>query len=92
MRLVRKQGYAISDQEYEPGLRSIAVPVPNATGRADVAMTLSVHASQVSVAEVMERLLPARARGGDTFGNPLESRRIAHSRQRMVMRSTTWKN
>lgn len=67
VRLVRKQGYAISDQEYEPGLRSIAVPVHNATGRADVAMTLSVHASQVSVAEVMERLLPALARGAATL-------------------------
>ena len=67
VRLVRKQGYAISDQEYEPGLRSIAVPVHNATGRADVAMTLSVHASQVSVAEVTERLLPALARGAATL-------------------------
>ena len=67
VRQVRKQGYAISDQEYEPGLRSIAVPVPNATGRADVAMTLSVHASQVSVAEVTERLLPALARGAATL-------------------------
>jgi len=67
VRLVRKQGYAISEEEYELGLRSIAVPVPSATGRAEVAMTISVHASQVTVVDVMARLLPALERSAATL-------------------------
>lgn len=58
VRAVRRQGYAISDEEYEVGLRSIAVPVPNAVGQVEVAMTVSVHAAQMSLDEVRQRLLP----------------------------------
>lgn len=64
---VREHGYAISDEEYEIGLRSIAVPVPSATGRAEVAMTVSVHALQMSIEEVRQRLLPALQRGAQTL-------------------------
>jgi IclR family pca regulon transcriptional regulator len=67
VRAVREHGYAISDEEYEIGLRSIAVPVPNATGRAEVAMTVSVHASQMSVEQLVERLLPPLQRGAETL-------------------------
>ena len=67
VRLVRQQGYAVSDEEYELGLRSIAVPVPEATGRAEVAMTISAHTSQVSSADVMDRLLPALRRAAETL-------------------------
>lgn len=71
VRLVRTQGYAISDEEYERGLRSIAVPVPDASGRVDVAMTLSMHASQVSMADVLQRLLPALQRSAEVLASML---------------------
>lgn len=67
VRAVREQGYAISDEEYEIGLRSIAVPVPSATGRAEVAMTVSVHASQMSIDEIVARLLPPLQRGAEAL-------------------------
>jgi IclR family pca regulon transcriptional regulator len=67
VRTVRDQGYSVSDEEYEIGLRSIAVPVPNATGRAEVAMTVSVHASRMSVDELIERLLPPLQRGAEAL-------------------------
>lgn len=63
VRLVRTQGFAVSEEEYELGLRSIAVPVPGVSGQAAVAMTISAHASQVSSGELTERLLPALQRG-----------------------------
>ncbi|MBT9599104.1 MAG: helix-turn-helix domain-containing protein [Vitreoscilla sp.] len=71
VRRARTQGYAVSEEEYELGLRSIAVPVPSATGHADVAMTISVHAWQVSSDEVMARLLPALQRGAEALSTLL---------------------
>jgi IclR family pca regulon transcriptional regulator len=55
---VRRQGYAITDQELEEGLRSIAVPVHDASGGAVAALNISVHASRASVAELRSRFLP----------------------------------
>jgi IclR family pca regulon transcriptional regulator len=56
---VRKQGYALVDQELELGLRSIAVPVVSQTGRVIAAMNSGVHAVRVSAAEMVDRILPA---------------------------------
>jgi IclR family pca regulon transcriptional regulator len=71
VRRVRAQGYAISDQEYEIGLRSIAVPVPGASGRAEVAMTVSVHAARVSLDDLVGRLLPALQRSATALSTLL---------------------
>lgn len=72
VRRARTDGYAISDEEYEIGLRSIAVPVPvTSGGRTEVAMTVSVHASQVSVDDLAGRLLPALRRGAESLGRLL---------------------
>ncbi len=68
----RADGYAVSDEEYEIGLRSIAVPVPTATGGpTEVAMTVSVHASQVSAGEMADRLLPVLRRGAEALAKLL---------------------
>ncbi|UUX94490.1 IclR family transcriptional regulator C-terminal domain-containing protein [Aquabacterium sp. J223] len=63
VRDARERGYALSDQEYELGLRSLAVPVPNASGRSEVAMTVSVQAAQMGMDEMVERLLPPLLEG-----------------------------
>jgi IclR family pca regulon transcriptional regulator len=58
---VRRQGYAVTDQELEQGLRSVAVPIHDASGAAVAALNISVHASRASVAELRSRFLaPAR--------------------------------
>ncbi|ACM31180.1 IclR family transcriptional regulator domain-containing protein [Rhizobium rhizogenes] len=44
---VRKQGWAISDQEYEDGVRSVAVPILDATGKTVAAMVASSQASRL---------------------------------------------
>jgi IclR family pca regulon transcriptional regulator len=56
---VRGQGYALVNQELEDGLRAIAAPVRDRTGRVIAAVNVSAHASRTSL-EVMRRdLLPA---------------------------------
>jgi IclR family pca regulon transcriptional regulator len=55
---VRAQGYAIVDQELEMGLRSIAAPVRDRTGKVVAAVNVSVHATRSSVEAMRKRLLP----------------------------------
>ncbi|OGA12896.1 MAG: IclR family transcriptional regulator [Betaproteobacteria bacterium RIFCSPLOWO2_02_FULL_63_19] len=59
IRNARTQGYAISDEELELGLRSIAVPIRNAVGDMVAAMSLSVQTARMGRAEMVEQLLPA---------------------------------
>jgi IclR family transcriptional regulator, pca regulon regulatory protein len=46
---VRRQGYAVVDQELEQGLRSGAVPIRDASGAVVAALNVSVHASRTSM-------------------------------------------
>jgi IclR family pca regulon transcriptional regulator len=55
---VRKQGFALNDEELELGHRSIAVPVKDRKGDIIAGMNIGVHAARVSVAELVDRLLP----------------------------------
>ena len=55
---VRSQGWALVDQELEEGLRSIAAPIRDRTGRTIAAVNLSAHASRMSIDEGRA---PARA-------------------------------
>jgi len=54
---VRRQGYAIIDQELEIGLRSIAVPVKDAAGTCVAAINVGTQSARVSVAEMQARFL-----------------------------------
>jgi len=56
--IVRRDGYAIVDQEMEIGLRSMAVPVHNQLGRVIAAINVGVHAQRVSVQDMQTRCLP----------------------------------
>lgn len=56
---VREQGYAMVDEELELGLRSIAVPLIQKSGKVSVALNISAQAARVSQAEMKDRLLPA---------------------------------
>ena len=59
---VRRQGYAATDQELEEGLRSLAVPLRNASGTVTAALNLSVHASRASMASLRRDFLPMALR------------------------------
>jgi len=57
LRNIRRNGYAICDQEYEVGLRSIAVPVYSSSGRVVATLNLSGNAPRISVLEMQSRFL-----------------------------------
>jgi IclR family pca regulon transcriptional regulator len=58
LRNVRRNGYALCDQEYEIGLRSLAVPVFAPNGRAVATINLSGNAPRISALEMQTRFLP----------------------------------
>jgi IclR family transcriptional regulator, pca regulon regulatory protein len=55
---IRRDGYAVVDQELEIGLRSIAVPVGDRDGRLVAAINVGTQSSRVSVAEMESKFLP----------------------------------
>ena len=55
---VRRDGYALVDEELEVGLRSMAVPVQNSTGRVVAAINSGVNGQRVSVQDMQTRFLP----------------------------------
>ncbi len=57
LRNVRRNGYALCDQEYEVGLRSLAVPVYSISGRVVATINLSGNAPRLSVLEMQSRYL-----------------------------------
>lgn len=60
---VRKDGYAIVDQELEPGLRSIAVPVLTRRNQVVAAINVGTHISRVDHAALTGRCLPLLKEG-----------------------------
>jgi IclR family transcriptional regulator, pca regulon regulatory protein len=55
---VRRQGYALVDQELEEGLRSIAAPVRDRGGEVVAAVNIPVQAGRTTLAAVRRDLLP----------------------------------
>lgn len=54
---VRAQGYAIVDQEFEPGLRSVAAPIRDRSGATIAAVNLALQASLVTLEQIRGSLL-----------------------------------
>ena len=64
---VRTHGYAISDEELEIGLRSIAVPIRTGRGQLIAAMSLSVATSRMTREQAIEKLVPELETARRTF-------------------------
>ena len=62
---VREQGYAISDEELEIGLRSIAVPVADSRGQSVVSIAVSLHAAHMTAAQMIKHVLPTLRSASD---------------------------
>ena len=56
---MRRQGFALVDQELEDGVRSIATALRDRRGRAVAAINVSTHAGRVSLKELKATFLPA---------------------------------
>lgn len=55
---VHRQGWAAVDQELEQGVRSVAVPIRDATGAVSAALNVSVHASRMTMPTLRKQVLP----------------------------------
>lgn len=55
---VRREGYALVDQELEAGLRSLAVPVRDKRGRVIAAVNISSHVSRLTREKATREFLP----------------------------------
>jgi IclR family pca regulon transcriptional regulator len=58
LREVRARGWALTDEQLASGIRSIAAPVRDGTGRVVAAMNVTVHAAEVSVETLTGDYLP----------------------------------
>ncbi|WP_442513335.1 IclR family transcriptional regulator domain-containing protein [Pseudomonas promysalinigenes] len=54
---VREQGYSIVDQEYEIGMRVLGVPLLDRSGTLKATLTITTHASRLSIEEMRMRYL-----------------------------------
>jgi IclR family transcriptional regulator, pca regulon regulatory protein len=68
---VRTRGHALVDEELEEGLRSIAVPVRDRTGRAVAALNVAMHAARHTVEECVRDILPALRATADAIESEL---------------------
>jgi IclR family pca regulon transcriptional regulator len=58
LRQIRRDGYSMIDQELEHGLRSMAVPIQNPSGKVVAALNIGAHAQRVSIQEMQTKFLP----------------------------------
>ncbi|TVZ97933.1 IclR family transcriptional regulator C-terminal domain-containing protein [Streptomyces sp. BK340] len=70
---VRAQGYALVDEELESGLRSLAVPVRDRTGRAVAAVNVATHPARRTLEECVDDLLPALRATADRIRTDLRT-------------------
>jgi IclR family pca regulon transcriptional regulator len=74
---VREQGWALTDEELEIGLRSIAAPLRDANGRAIAALNVSAATSRVSIEELGESFLPHLLHTAEAISTALGRRRTS---------------
>jgi IclR family pca regulon transcriptional regulator len=55
---VRAQGWALTDEQLAPGVRSVAAPLRDGAGRVIAAMNVTVHAAETPVETLTEDYLP----------------------------------
>jgi IclR family pca regulon transcriptional regulator len=62
---VKRRGYAITDQELEIGLRSLAVPILNESGEGVAALNVGCHAQRASIRDLQTTFLPQLRQAAD---------------------------
>jgi IclR family pca regulon transcriptional regulator len=72
---IRREGWALVDQELEEGLRSIAAPIRNGDGRVLAAINISAHASRGGPEDMRRELLPPLLDAARVIEDDLRGRR-----------------
>ena len=68
---VRRQGWALVDQELETGLRSIAAPIVDSDGRATAALNIGTHASRWPIQKLTQEALPLLRQAAENISSLL---------------------
>jgi IclR family pca regulon transcriptional regulator len=55
---VRARGWALTDEKLAPGIRSVAAPLRDGTGRVIAALNVNAHAAETSVDRLVQEYLP----------------------------------
>jgi IclR family transcriptional regulator, pca regulon regulatory protein len=76
LEVVRERGFALVDQELELGVRSVAAPLHDASGRTLAAINVSTHVSRTSKAELKQRFIPALLRTAGEIDHVLANRPV----------------
>ncbi|MEI5525026.1 IclR family transcriptional regulator C-terminal domain-containing protein [Streptomyces brasiliscabiei] len=58
LREVRARGWALADEDLALGIRSVAVPLRDGSGRVIAAINVNAHAAETSVSKLREEYLP----------------------------------
>lgn len=58
LRKVRAQGWALTDEQLASGVRSVAAPLRDGSGKVVAALNVTVHAAETSVETLREEYLP----------------------------------
>ena len=62
LREVRARGWALTDEQLAPGIRSVAAPLRDGTGRVVAALNVTVHAAETPLQVLLEDYLPVLLR------------------------------
>lgn len=66
---VREQGWAISDQQLAPAIRSIAAPIRKSDGTVFAALNVNAHAAETTLEHLQESHLPHLLRTASDLGD-----------------------
>jgi IclR family pca regulon transcriptional regulator len=77
---VRTQGFALVDQELEEGLRAVAAPIRDRSGRVVAAINVSTHASRTPLEMMRRKLLPPLLATAARISADLPANSRAHGR------------
>ena len=58
VRQVRARGWALTDQQLAPAIRSVAAPIRNGAGRVIAAVNVNTHAMETNEERLLETILP----------------------------------
>ena len=78
---VRRQGWALVDQELELGLRGIAAPITGADGETFAGLSVSSTAARLDLDQLLHRCLPPLRAAADTISTALRRGAGAGSRE-----------
>ncbi len=76
LKTARSQGYVVTDQELEEGLRSAAVAVRDASGTVVAAINISTHASRVAMDDLRRKLVPQLVSAARSIESDLAAREV----------------